>query len=806
MKKGIIKSKKIKPTTSQAPAVVDTDDLAKKVATHLGSLLDEDAVASKVVAAIQPQVQDMISKTIAAVLANTQQLSSIPLQIGTSLSSAQTSSAAAVPSTPSSQSNTSMHISPTSAIDVPLEADLAPQEASLEEETNYTPQSLAIGPVMSTQTSLPSQQTSHSTLSSLSNSSTRATFGAPITENMALQEIRRLLGNSSATWTCGGQKLAVMSTLNSKTDVVSILATGSGKTMQVLLPAILHPRQASVVVLPLKALVQDYSRRLTNMKIPFEVWSTPSNQYTPLQGNTNLIIALMDQVQKPIFKQVITHYHDHSGFKVARWIFDEAHYSFTANNYRPSFQHLDELRAIMPAQFILMSGTIPPHTLDLLKNAYALTPSVEVIRTNSARPELQYIVTSPVSKPAELWEQVTKRVTTYTSQFRPEDRGLIYCDTLQTVKHLQEKLQLPVYQGGSSTDKTEAIGLEKTRKEAYEKWTVGSSKWMICTSAFAAGCDNPHVRVVIMAGTPAQVVDTEQEMDRAGRDKLHALAIIIPWRYHTIPRGPQGKYTGVQEMHTIVYTVRKGREGCIRYGLTHFNDGVGTACTDLPGAELCSKCQPVDARETPRLTLRPHQYSPALLTTSIAPQKRTVDDVDEDNEIAEAHQASKKRKAERTQALSDSMELLLTALKFFQNSCSGCWYYEAWDEAHGHCLADCKQLPRDEVVSVWVWKKNIKYLVHPTSTMERPNICFKCGIPQIHEVHDTFVAGPNKCPWEDIVIPLAYFITMDPDDWAAIKSHFKQDWKDEMEYAEWLGQCTTAPFPNSIWVFIWYYQ
>ena len=88
-----------------------------------------------------------------------------------------------------------------------------------------------------------------------------------VTEVQALNKLREVLHKSSAEWSCPGQKRSVMAVLNGTADVVSIMATGSGKTMLVLLPVLLEPHLITVVIVPLKALLMDYSRRLDNFGI-----------------------------------------------------------------------------------------------------------------------------------------------------------------------------------------------------------------------------------------------------------------------------------------------------------------------------------------------------------------------------------------------------------------------------------------------------------------------------------------------------------------------------------------------------------
>lgn len=113
----------------------------------------------------------------------------------------------------------------------------------------------------------------------------------------ALGALQGVLKDNSATWTSQGQRQAVLATLLCKSDVIAILATGAGKTMLALIPSILEPQSATVVIVPLKSLLADYERKLANMHISFEVFSTSNSAQQKLSGQCSLILVLIDQAR-----------------------------------------------------------------------------------------------------------------------------------------------------------------------------------------------------------------------------------------------------------------------------------------------------------------------------------------------------------------------------------------------------------------------------------------------------------------------------------------------------------------------------
>lgn len=658
-----------------------------------------------------------------------------------------------------------------------------------------------------------------------------------ITEAAALKTLRLVLQCPDATWTCEGQKNAVMATLNVQRDVLCVMATGAGKTMQVILASLLQPTYATVVVLPLKALVQDYSRRLTELKIPFQVWSTVGNEFVALNDTSNLILVMIDQAQKDVFTQVITHYHDRSKYSVKRWIFDEAHYAFTSANFRPSLTNLQNLRAILPVQFVLMSGTIPPATTAVLQKSYALMSTFLEIRTDTLRPELQYIIAPFVETHKDLCNRVAKYVDFYTSEFRSEDRGLIYCDTKASLTELKKTLGFPSYQGGSDANKERRDILDQQRQLAHTSWIAGdTSQWLLCTSAFAAGVDYAHVRVTIIAGTPREMINAQQECGRAARDKLHAVAIIIPWADNQMWSSSKSPHTGIEEMHNLIYESHYGREACIRFMLSNFNDGVGTTCADLPDAAYCSNCFLVEPNEAPPLTFHHYHYSSRLLIHDISAKKRSAEQAEREDkeienntqihhheskkhkvqhvEVAEtadepivtndsveaAHINSRRQKARRAQDTIHIISTLKAILEQFKNTCLWCDWV---NKTEHHPLDKCETGQRRKG-AYFDWKKFIRYERHTTSTSEHPNMCFYCGVPQIMNLHSTFQSGPEHCQWKDIILPVLWKVCEQEDVFQDAKEEFSQNWQDSKAFARWLSQRTISCIPNTIHLFIWY--
>ncbi|KZT63081.1 P-loop containing nucleoside triphosphate hydrolase protein [Daedalea quercina L-15889] len=338
-----------------------------------------------------------------------------------------------------------------------------------------------------------------------------------LAEDRALEVIGGLVQKPFVDWSCTSQREAMMAVLSCRTDVIAVLPTNAGKSMLMIVPSILEEDMVTVGILPLKSLLFDFQRKLDKMGVAYEIWT--GDGHGRLGGQKNLILVLIDQVIKPSWRQAIAELNETRA--VRRYVFDEAHYALTASNFRDCLQDVYAIRQFS-AQFVLMSGTIPPTSEESLKTSFGLLNDTKTIRADlTGRPEIQYIL-EPLR---DSWEQIflrTQQILEHeVAEFRPVDRGLVFVPFKEKGFLLARYLHCQFYCGGG--DLTDDV-----RRDVYQKWVSGHHKVMVCTSAFGAGNDYPHVRVVIHAGNPYELVGYIQESGRAGRDKAHARSHVLP--------------------------------------------------------------------------------------------------------------------------------------------------------------------------------------------------------------------------------------------------------------------------------------
>lgn len=77
-------------------------------------------------------------------------------------------------------------------------------------------------------------------------------------ESSALGVMRNLLNSNTATWISNHQRDAVLQAMACKNDLIVVLPTGGGKTMIPIIPACLEACELTVIIVPLRSLLQDY--------------------------------------------------------------------------------------------------------------------------------------------------------------------------------------------------------------------------------------------------------------------------------------------------------------------------------------------------------------------------------------------------------------------------------------------------------------------------------------------------------------------------------------------------------------------
>ena len=600
---------------------------------------------------------------------------------------------------------------------------------------------------------------------------------------------RRFLPDARG-WTCNGQGDAVVCTLQRVRDILAILATGAGKTMAILLAATLEPKHASVVILPLKSVVQDYTHRLTRMGIPHQVWTEAAQASKPLDTSKNLIIVIMDQARKDSFRRALIELN--RTIPVRRIFVDEPQYALTSSNFRSVYKNLEELR-IMPAQLVLLSATIPPASVATILSAYALDSVPTIIRSSTVRPEIEYVV-YPAMAGSAIQTMVAQLVSTYSSQFGPDDRGIIWVRTLSDADYYSATLHLPCYRGV----KQGTAYTESKQAAMLDQWRTGQAKFIVCTTAFACGNDYAHVRISIEAQVAHNFQDHIQQEGRIGRNHVHAIAIVLPRINMAWPElaASDDVHRGGTALYRMIY--KSEPTACLRQMTTEWADGVGTSCDADQNIVKCSKCSAVDLTSPPPLRGTTHIYANRTILCSNGNPTSTSDlsyTADFKVLCTQARHAHGERNADANAYVLKLKE----ALDRYLETCVACTTAKVVPMKHYRHSRDITYCQSIDVKAYINFR--LKYAIK--------NLCWRCHVPQLSEdLHPQNYSDSQHgkvCIYNDIIGPVAYACWINVEVRKAMAEAFESDWHNLEEYREWL----VCPFEgehasNAVAVFMWW--
>lgn len=379
-----------------------------------------------------------------------------------------------------------------------------------------------------------------------------------------------------------------------KRDVLAIMPTGGGKSLCYQVPALAFPG-LTIVVSPLIALMQDQVSQLEAAGVPAlllnssldrETWR--ANMERVRSGEIKLLYLAPESLVTARVQELL------SGVRVDCFTVDEAHcISDWGHDFRPEYRALAEIRALFPhAVCLALTATATAQVRrDIKKNLRLENPAEFVASFNRANIFLEVRAKkTPVHQILEFLAA------------NPEGAGIVYCFSRKQVDDLTAELvsrghaALP-YHAGLSDD---------ARKGNQEKFLRDQTRIIVATVAFGMGINKPDVRFVIHFDLPKSPEQYYQEIGRAGRDGLPAVAILFygygdTRKIRFFMEDKSASETKKAEAHLKAMTDYAESRTCRRKALLAWfgetwepqENPAGTACCDV-----CSKQKAVDADVT----------------------------------------------------------------------------------------------------------------------------------------------------------------------------------------------------------------
>jgi len=299
-------------------------------------------------------------------------------------------------------------------------------------------------------------------------------------------------------------------------DVLTVMPTGSGKSLCYQLPALLAPG-CVVVVSPLIALMKDQVDCARENGIAAACLNSAVEEGERkaalgklFSGKLDLLYLAPERLAKGFFERI-------KNVRIAFFAVDEAHcISEWGHDFRPDYLALSDIKRLFPNTPIaaFTASATPKVKKDIIDKLELRDPLT--IDASLDRPNLFYSVTRKSSDDAfqEILDIVEKQVG---------ESGIIYRGTRNKVEETAEFLQkngvkaLP-YHAGMDT------GERARNQEAFNNDDVDV---IVATIAFGMGIDKSNIRYVVHAELPKNIESYYQETGRAGRDGETALCVLL---------------------------------------------------------------------------------------------------------------------------------------------------------------------------------------------------------------------------------------------------------------------------------------
>lgn len=628
-------------------------------------------------------------------------------------------------------------------------------------------------------------------------------------EKVLLTAARGLYNDPDLQLRQPGQRDAMLASMgpNAAEQVVVVLATGSGKSLIVMVAAVLEGAATTIMVLPTVALRGNMLGRLEEMGIRTIVWSPGQRRSAPL------ILVSAEAACTEGFVEYANRLESRQ--QLDRIVIDECHLTITANSYRESMKQLGWHVRRVRTQTVWLTATLPP-LFEPGFTEHNLLVRPHIIRESTNRANIRYIVRrfkgvgGLRSRAAELVRSCAAMFDRSSSSSADGCEGLsvaggakariiVYCQTIDLMKELAEELGCPMYTGDRE------YMSEEEKEAAIGQWLGPTGlPAIVATSALGVGFDYPYVRWVIHAGPPRRMTDFSQESGRAGRDGQPAESIVLlskAWRPYSAGQEPEDADEESMQLYLT-------QQYCSRAVMSQFLDARLDWRWCMEGEdELCSVCP-----------IHHTQQRPAGLTLSLPPPEK-VEDVamDRDDHMGGRDKGASNGNehgnmntaAARTMQYTGPEEVLRQTriqeeiiIRFeadmelmrgycllcrverrpFDHAAASCSRRRQWINAKAVAIRSCKQRGRP-----WMPDYAVCFLCYMPQT-----ICRRADPEGVGNKAHNGDKGTKEleCRFRDMIIPLCYGAFFQVGPRALITKHFGQ-FRNIEKYMWWLGEAAS---------------
>jgi ATP-dependent DNA helicase RecQ len=310
-------------------------------------------------------------------------------------------------------------------------------------------------------------------------------------------------------------------------DALVVMPTGGGKSICFQLPALIRTG-LTLVVSPLVALMENQVQDLQQRQLPAALLHSelPTHQrrqtLNALERQKLRLLYLSPEtlLSEPVWERLCQ-----PNLKINGLILDEAHCLVQwGETFRPAYRRLGTVRSALlrskPAgtQFGIAAFT-----------ATADSQAQQSIQQVLQLQNPQFFLLNPYRSNLCLSVQIAwtprgrRQSLLRFIQAQSGQTGLVYVRTRQDSESLATWLSEKGYETAAYH-----AGLSPEERRAIESAWIGNAiKFVVCTSAFGMGINKPDVRWVVHFHAPTLLSEYVQEVGRAGRDGLPAVALTL---------------------------------------------------------------------------------------------------------------------------------------------------------------------------------------------------------------------------------------------------------------------------------------
>lgn len=332
-----------------------------------------------------------------------------------------------------------------------------------------------------------------------------------------LSELRSQLCNKLT----GGRPLfpvqdQVLTELEAGASCLAVMATGRGKSLLFQVRAAelaLLEKKATVIVLPLRALVSDQALRLQQFLEPLGVGVAVLTGETSQEqreatyeglGNHTIDVVLTTPEYLALHRERIA-----ACGRVGLLVVDEAHHAGDAGaTSRPAYLELPEIvREFGNPQTLAVTATAQPLCAEQIRRLLSIAPE-KIICDATNRENLSLNDLRNVRDRDSALIQIVAR----------GERSVVYTTTRDQAVALTRLIRHRVPELANRTAFYHAGLPREVRLKVEAAYRSGELSCVVATSAFGEGVDLAGVRHVVLCGMPFGEVELNQSSGRAGRD------------------------------------------------------------------------------------------------------------------------------------------------------------------------------------------------------------------------------------------------------------------------------------------------